>query len=227
MSNPLVSIVIAVYNGEDFLRDALDSAVGQDYSPCEIVVVDDGSTDGSAAIAKSYPEVRYIYQENRGPDHAKNTGMWAARGEYFANVDADDTMPPWKVRVQMRYLQEHPEVTCVLGRQEWIDPPPWLTRDHVYGELDGIPIGSMVLPLRLLKELGGFNEDTGGDLDFLVRLKQAGHRIEVLPDLVLYRRYHGGNFVASKEVNGPLPLISLKAKLDRDRARAAAQAAGS
>src|SRR5439155_7489522 len=61
MSNPLVSIIIAVYNGEEFLADALDSAVAQDYSPCEIVVVDDGSTDRSAEIAKSYPQVRYIH----------------------------------------------------------------------------------------------------------------------------------------------------------------------
>ncbi len=71
--------------------------------------------------------------------------------------------------------------------QEWIDPPPWLTRDHVYGELDAFHRFDGAA-LRLLKELGGFDEDTGGDLDFLVRLKQAGHRIEVLPDLVLYRR---------------------------------------
>src|SRR2546423_8483867 len=169
VSNPLVSIIICVYNGEEFLREAIDSAVAQRYSPCEIVVVDDGSTDESAAIAKSYPQVRYLYQENQGPDAAKNAGIWAATGEYLASVDADDRMTPWALEKQMGYLLAHPEVTCVLGRQEWTNPPPWLTRDPVFGDLDGIPMSSTVVPLALIQELGGYNADTGGDLDFLVR----------------------------------------------------------
>jgi glycosyltransferase involved in cell wall biosynthesis len=219
VTNPLVSIIICVYNGEEFLREAIDSAVAQEYEPTEIVVVDDGSTDASAAIAKSYPQVRYIYQKNQGPDAAKVAGMWAARGDYWASVDADDRMTPWALKVQMGYLLEHPEVTCVLGRQEWTNPPPWLTRDPVFGDLDGIPMSSTVVPLKIMKELGGYNAETGGDLDFLIRLRQAGFAIKVLDELVLYRRYHGKNHGATKQVNGPLPLISLKAKLDRDRAR--------
>ena len=222
MSNQLVSIIICVYNGEEFLAEAIESAIAQEYEPTEIVVVDDGSTDGSAEIAKSYPQVRYIYQENQGPDAAKCAGMGAARGDFWASVDADDRMTPWALRVQMGYLLEHPEVTCVLGRQEWTNPPPWLTRDSIFGDLDGIPMSSTVVPLQIMRDLGGYNADTGGDLDFLIRLRQTGHEIKVLDELVLYRRYHGKNHGATKQVNGPLPLISLKAKLDRDRARAAA-----
>jgi glycosyltransferase involved in cell wall biosynthesis len=224
VTNPLVSLIIPVYNGEEFLRSSIESALAQDYSPYEVIVVDDGSTDGSAELAKSFPEVRYVHRENGGVGEAKNTGIAVARGEIYANVDADDTIPPWKLRVQVEYLRAHPEITCAFGRQEWINPPPWLTRDHVYGELDGIPLGSGVLPLSVLRELGGFDDSVGGDVDFLIRLKQSGHEFAVVPDIVLYRRAHGSNMYASKQVtSAPLPLVSLKAKLDRDRARAATE----
>jgi glycosyltransferase involved in cell wall biosynthesis len=224
VTTPLVSVIIPVYNGEEFLGGSIASVLAQDYAPFEVIVVDDGSTDATADVAKSFAGVRYIHRENGGVGAAKNTGIAAARGELYANIDADDTMPPWKLRVQVEYLRTHPEITCVLGRQEWINPPPWLTRDHVYGDLDGIPLSSGVLPLRVLNELGGFDDSVGGDIDFLIRLRQSGHKFTVLPDIVLYRRFHGGNTFASQEVTGPLPLISLKAKLDRERARAAGAA---
>jgi glycosyltransferase involved in cell wall biosynthesis len=221
-ANPLVSVVMPVYNGERFLRGSLDSIFAQDYEPFEVVVVDDGSTDSTAAIAGSYGGVRYVRQENRGASAARNTGVAEARGELIANADADDALPPYKLRVQVAYLVEHPEVACVLGRQEWIDPPPGLARDVVWGDLDGIPLASMVYRKDVLTEIGGFDEDKGGDLDFLVRLREHGYRYAVIPEIVLRRRYHGDNLVAGRDL-APLPPISLKEKLDRERARRAAR----
>lgn len=217
--NPLVSVIIPVYNGEELVADAIESVLVQEYSPFEVILVDDGSTDGTADVAKSFPEVRYVYRENGGVGAAKNTGIEIAHGELYANIDADDTMPPWKLARQVAHLHEHPQVTAVLGRQEWVNAPSWITRDMVYGDLDGIPLSSMVIPLRVLRELNGFDDSVGGDIDFLVRLRQAGFSFDILPDVVLYRRYHGGNTFASQQVTAPLPLISLKLKLDRDRAR--------
>jgi glycosyltransferase involved in cell wall biosynthesis len=94
VSNPLVSVVTPVYNGEAFLRETLESIFAQDYEPFEVIVVDDGSTDGSAAIARSYPAARYIRQHNQGPAAARNAGIAAARGEFLAFVDADDVALP-------------------------------------------------------------------------------------------------------------------------------------
>ena len=221
MNNPLVTVIIPVYNGEEFLRGSIESVLAQDYSPFEVIVVDDGSNDGTADIARSFEDVRYIYRENGGVGQAKNTGIEAARGELYANIDADDTMPPWKLKVQVEHLRAHPHVTAALGRQEWVNAPSWITRDVVYGDLDGIPLSSMVIPVRVLKELGGFDDNVGGDIDFLVRLREAGYSFDILRDIVLYRRYHGGNTFASQQVTAPMPLISLKAKLDRERARTA------
>jgi glycosyltransferase involved in cell wall biosynthesis len=221
MRGPLVSVVMPVYNAESFVREALDSVLTQEYEPLEVIAVDDCSTDGSAAIVQSYPDVTYLQQEsNSGASEARNTGIAIARGEFIAFVDADDIVPPTKLAVQVGHLLEHPELACVLGRQHWLNPPPGLARDVVWGDLDGIPILSAVFRTSVLRELGAFDEDKGGDLDMLVRLRAAGFAFEVLPEIVLHRRYHGSNLVAGRGLT-PLPAISLWEKLARERANRA------
>ena len=210
---------MAVYNAERFLSQALESVFAQDYDPFEVVLVDDGSEDSTAEIAQRFPLV-YVRQENQGPAAARNTALERARGEFVAVFDGDDLMPPNRLIVQAGYLAQHPDVSVVLGRQEWIDPPPWLTRDPVYGELDGIPLPSAVFRRSALDEVGGFDPSfrTSEDMDLLIRLKERGHEIVVLPDLVLYRRFHGQNLThVDARARDPI-LRSLKAKLDRERA---------
>jgi alpha-1,6-rhamnosyltransferase len=216
---PLVSVILPVYNAEPFLRETLDSVLAMDYEPFEVVAVDDGSTDGSVEILRSEPRVRLVEQANAGASAARNTGAHHARGALFAYVDADDLVPANKLALQVGYLLEHPDVACVLGRQEWMNPPEGLARDQVFGDLDGIPLMSMVIRADVLRELGDFDEEKGGDMDMLVRLRERGYSHHVLPEIVLHRRYHGGNLVAGRGLS-PLPAISLKEKLDRERARA-------
>lgn len=222
MKGPLVSVLTAAYNSERFLAEALRSLFAQDYEPIESIVIDDGSTDGTPVVAREFPEVTYLRQENAGPAAARNAGLAVATGEFAAILDADDVLPPNKLSVQVGHLLEHPEVACVLGRQEWIDPPAWLTRDAVYGELDGIPLPSAVFRKDVLDELGGFDPSfrTGEDMDLLVRMREAGHQIVVMPDLVLYRRFHGSNLThVGRPVTNPL-LRSLRSKLERERGEA-------
>jgi glycosyltransferase involved in cell wall biosynthesis len=218
VKGPLVSVIVPVHDAEPFLRETLDSVFALDYEPFEVIAVDDGSTDGSAEIARFYQGVRLFQQENQGASAARNAGAAQARGELLAYVDADDLVPRNKLSLQVGYLLAHPEVACVLGRQEWMNPPPGLARDKVYGDLDGIPLMSMVIRADVLRELGDFDEEQGGDMDMLVRLRERGYRHEVLPQIVLHRRYHGRNLVAGRGLS-PLPPVSLKAKLDRERAR--------
>jgi glycosyltransferase involved in cell wall biosynthesis len=218
VTNPLVSVVTPVYNGEAFLRDALDSVFAQDYDPFEVIVVDDGSTDGSGAILRSYTAARCIHQENQGQSAAYNTGIEAARGELVALADQDDVQLPHRLSVQVAYLLEHPKVTLTLGRQRWITPPPNAVRDRVWGDLDGIPLASMVFRKQEILELGGFDVGlrTAEDTDLLVRLRERGRRFVVLPDVVVHRRYHGSNIDAGRRVT-PMPASMIKAKLDRAR----------
>src|SRR3954452_6514802 len=97
---PLVSVIIPVYNAEAFLAEALTSVFALDYEPFEVIVVDDGSTDGSAAVARANSRVRYFHKENRGASEARNAGASHARGELLAYVDADDIVPADKLHLQ-------------------------------------------------------------------------------------------------------------------------------
>jgi glycosyltransferase involved in cell wall biosynthesis len=225
LTNPLVTVVVAVHNGERFLRSALESLYAQDYEPFEVVFVDDGSTDGSAEIARAFAGIRYVHQQNQGLAAARNTGLSLANGEFLAYLDDDDLIPSHKLRRQAGYLVDNPDVGCVLGRQEimlepGVEPPEWLTRDPVFGDLDGIPFVSAMIRTELLRAVGGFDPSYrfAEDRDLFVRLREHGVRIEVLPEVLLFRRFHGENMnFRLRPQKHPL-LRSLKAKLDRERA---------
>src|SRR5688572_20501170 len=91
VTTPTISCIVPVYNGERYIREALDSILGQTYPNLEVVVVDDGSTDATAAAVASYGNrVSYLWQPNAGPVAARNLGLGAATGDYVAFLDADD-----------------------------------------------------------------------------------------------------------------------------------------
>lgn len=90
----MISVIVPVYNGEKYLRRCLDSLVGQNDGDVEVIVVDDGSTDSTAEIVRSYPSVRYVFQKNAGQAAARNTGIDHATGSYIAFCDADDAYAP-------------------------------------------------------------------------------------------------------------------------------------
>lgn len=220
---PLVSVIVAVHNGARFLRLALESLRGQDYERVETIFIDDGSEDETPQIARDFPEIKYVRQANQGLAAARNAGLEHARGEFVAFLDADDVLPPNKLSIQVDYLSQHPEIACVLGRQEvmleaGVERPSWLKRDLLFGDLDGIPLVSAVIRRSVLEQVGGFDASYryAEDRDLFVRLREHGFRIVVLPDLVLYRRFHGSNMNFNRPGTHPL-LRSLKAKLDRDR----------
>jgi alpha-1,6-rhamnosyltransferase len=212
-------MIMAAYNAETYLPDALDAALAQDYPGYELVVCDDGSTDRTPEILAARPEARTIRRANAGPAAARNAAVAASSGDLLAIFDADDLWPASRLAVQAGYLAAHPEVGCVLGRQEWIDPPPWLTRDPVYGELDGIPLVSAMLTRSAFEAVGGFDETFthSEDMDLMFRLREHGIPIEVLPEVVVFRRFHGENLTLSAPETSPL-LRSLRLKLERERA---------
>jgi glycosyltransferase involved in cell wall biosynthesis len=220
VTRPLVSAIMPVFNAEDFVGAALESLLAQDYDPFEIVACDDGSTDRSSEILTAYPTVSRIRQANGGPSAARNAAVAASRGELIAFFDADDLWPSNRLTLQARHLVEHPEAGCVLGRQEWINPPPWLRRDAIYGDLDGIPLCSAMLRRSAFDAVGGFDTmfTHGEDRDLMFRLREGGIRIEVLSEIVLFRRFHGKNLTAAPPSTSPM-LRSLKLRIDRERAR--------
>lgn len=119
MNNPLVSIIIPVYNAERYVSRCLDSVAGQTFRSVEVIIVDDGSTDSTPELVevytKQYPRFRCIRQENRGPGEARNTGVEASLGKYVAFIDADDYIAPDFVEVLFNLAEENAAVIAVCS----------------------------------------------------------------------------------------------------------------
>lgn len=113
--SPQVSVIIPVRNGLAFIDEAIASALSQSFQDVEIVVIDDGSTDGDYdALSNTDPRIRVLHLAGRGVS-ARNHGMQVARGELIAFLDADDVWFPGKLAAQVRYMETHPEVGVVFG----------------------------------------------------------------------------------------------------------------
>jgi glycosyltransferase involved in cell wall biosynthesis len=116
MARPLVSTIIPAYNCERYVAEAVESVLSQSYQPQEVIVVDDGSTDGTRRVLESFGSaITLIHQKNAGEPAARNTGMRRARGEFIACLDGDDLWIPGKLELQMNYFDEHPEVGLVYS----------------------------------------------------------------------------------------------------------------
>ena len=126
MSPPLVSVVVPTYNRAYCLARTLDSALAQTHTRLEVIVVDDGSTDDTAALVRERyghdPRVVYLRQDNAGVSAARNHGLRAAHGDFVALLDSDDAWRPWKIELQLRCLERFPELGMVWTDMEAIDP---------------------------------------------------------------------------------------------------------
>src|SRR5215475_14561902 len=116
---PLISCIVPVFNGERYLAGALESILDQTYQPLEIIVVDDGSLDGTATVVGKYAKpVRYIRQDNKGPASARNRGILEAHGQFVASLDQDDLWHSEKLERQMARFADRPDLDlCVTHAQ--------------------------------------------------------------------------------------------------------------
>ena len=171
----LVSAIMPVYRGEHFVAAAIESVLAQTYRSFELVIVNDGSPDGSAGVISRFlphPQIRYVEQPNAGVAAARNTGLANAKGAFIALLDQDDLWLPTKLERQIVYLGAHPEVGLVHSRVECIDaagrPCPCTGAIAVY-PLAGLCAGRLLLgngiaPLTVLirrsclDEVGGFDQ---------------------------------------------------------------------
>ena len=223
MTAPLVSCVVPVFNGERHLAAAIDSILAQRHRPLEVVVVDDGSTDGSAAVAEAYGEpVRVLRLPNAGPPAARNAGVAQARGELVAFLDADDLWEPDKLTVQLEHLAAHPELDATFCEIEnfWDDDAAgeearW--REH------GRTVGSYVIPTLLARRalLSRLPFDAGrrhaDHVEWTLRAREAGARFDVQHRVLVRRRRHGANISRTDDGVFDDYFELIKRKLDRAR----------
>jgi len=117
----VVSVIIAVYNGEKYIKEAVESILNQTYKDIELIVVDDGSTDRTKEILTNYPNIKYVYQDNRGEGAARNLGTSLAKGDYIAFLDGDDLYKKDKIEKQINMLELNPEIDVVYCDLEVVD----------------------------------------------------------------------------------------------------------
>lgn len=208
---PLVSVVIPAYNTEIYIGQAIASALQQTLHDIEVIVVDDGSTDGTASVVSAFadPRVRYIYQDNQERSVARNHGLALASGRYVAFLDADDWWHPTKLEKQVVLLERYPLlglVTC------WLQPFDASTQELpiIKGFLDSVEANGACVYERLLfgglpgpgstvvvrrsigSELGGFRTHLryGEDWEFALRVA-ARHQVGFVPEPLAHYRVYG------------------------------------
>jgi len=210
-SNKSVTAVVVVYNGEKYLKDCLQSIVDQDYQPLEILVIDDGSTDSTPSIIKSFGrKIIYFRQDNAGIAIARNKGIELAIGEYIAFLDADDIWCPGKITAQMQIIDTYPQYAVVFGGFDRIDGSfeykafNDLCLQTIKPEIDEhwsgwlyprmlldswVHIITAVFPKKIVSEIGGFDPDkkVGEDYDFWIRVSKKYQMAKISCTLALYR----------------------------------------
>ncbi len=226
-ADPSVSVIIPVYNGERYLAEAVESALGQSHAPAEVIVVDDGSTDASAEAARRFSEhVRYEWQAHAGIGAARNRGTELARGELLAFLDADDRWPTGKLARQLEVLRLDPDLGMVFGHVRQLhDGPEWemgiAQQSSSPSELvPGYLPGTLLIRRETFTRVGRFRTDckVGEFIDWYARAQELRLRSMCLPDLMLWRRIHRANqgILQRASVNDYAKIM--KASLDRRRA---------
>lgn len=225
MIDVLVSVIVPVYDGERYVRATIASVVAQTYRPIEIIVVDDGSRDGTAeAVRDCRAGLHYRHQEHAGAAAARNTGVAMARGEFLAFIDADDLWTPDKLARQMAVLQSEVDLDMVFGHVRHFFSPDLEpgARDHVVCPPDSMPgyhPGCMLIRAEAFLRAGPFDPTytVGEFVDWYGRAKDRGLRSTVLPDVMMERRIHDRNAVTVKRANRTDYVRALKTALDRRR----------
>lgn len=204
---PLVSVVMATYNMAQYVGQAIQSVLAQDYQALEVIVVDDGSTDDTPNVLAHFsedPRVRVIRQANAGQTVAKNRGLQAARGQYVGFCDADNLWCPGKLAMQLPLLQAQREPTIIYGDIQLIDGDgkdlPTPKRRRYSGRITGqllvdnfVTFNTVLASRQLLEEAGGFDESLrmGIDYDLWLRLS-VKYPFEYLEQPLVRYRIWGG-----------------------------------
>jgi len=232
MSLPLISCLVPVFNGERYLGEALDSILAQTYEAIELIVVDDGSTDGTGEVVAHYGDrVGYVRQNNQGAPTARNVGLSMAAGEFVAFLDADDLWHPEKLERQMARFEARSELDlCVTHLQRFWIPELETERkrfqDHRFAEvLPGYVTQTLLARRSLFNSVGNFDTSrrVGDPMDWFLRAAEQGAVMELLPDLLVYQRMHENNLSVKLGTRGMKPQMQdailhvVKTSLDRRR----------
>lgn len=212
--NPEVSVIIPTYNRKHFIDKAIESVLNQTYQNYELIVVDDGSSDGTAElIAANYPSVKLVrWEVNRGATVVLNEGIRLATGEFIAFLDSDDQWKPGYLEAQIKALKENPkavtsycnyiELKTKDGSEAYMDIKPWPIYPNLTHQLlmDNViqSMSLVVVRRQALLQAGCLNETLkiSYDRELQLRMLYQGEIIHV-PEYLVIKVSHGGNIVGN------------------------------
>jgi len=223
---PLVSIIMPAYNSAQFIGKAVESALQQTYPRCELIVINDGSTDETREVLRPFMgRIRYIDQERRGASAARNTGLAAASGEFIAFLDADDLLPRRAMEQRLARFAQVPSAAVVCsgwqivdtGGRPIADVKPWVEG----AQLDLISLllhkqvlnGTITCRRECIDQVGGFDEELrhAQDIDLIFQIALAGRKLTWLREIsILYRRRSD-----SASHQGPIQAQTMDRVLDK------------
>ncbi len=205
---PLVSVIVPCFNAAPWLGEAIESVLAQTHPAIETIVVDDGSTDESVAVARRYAPrgVQVVTQPNRGASAARNHGLRLARGAFIQFFDADDVLGPEKIALQLRLLADSPEGCIAAGpwarfhddrklavttpEENWRDAAPvdWLTLNFAGRGM--MPPAAWLAPRTLVVQAGPWDErlSLNDDGEYFCRVLLASRGVRFCPDALSYYR---------------------------------------
>jgi glycosyltransferase involved in cell wall biosynthesis len=220
----LISVIVPVYNGERYIGEAIDSIRRQRHGALDIIVVDDGSTDGTpAAVAAMGSGVRYVRQANGGPPAARNRGLQLARGGLLAFLDADDLWTDDKLDIQLPLLLNDPSIDIVCGRTQIV-----LQTGTEYGESQlepflepkqALTLQGSLIRRAVFDRVGQLDESQrfADDVDWFLRARDLGVSILSHPEVTWLYRRHDRNITNQVGAHQDYLATLIKKSLDRRR----------
>jgi hypothetical protein len=220
---PLVSVIMPVYNGERFIRDAVNNILAQDYPSLELIVVDDGSTDRTEEIIRGLPaDIRYFKQKNEGAASARSRGIRDASGEFVAFLDVDDLWPENNLHVLVNEILREPDIGVIHGYAQLMEFNPERNEYEYTGNpKESFPyyIGAGIYRKSVFTTVGLFDSTLrfGEDTDWYTRAQEADVKLKRVDDITLFVRRHGRNMTHGKNLIELGTLRVYKKLLDRKR----------
>jgi glycosyltransferase involved in cell wall biosynthesis len=222
---PTVAALIPVWNGAAFLSEALESALAQKPAVDEVLVIDDGSTDGSAEIAQGFgPRVRCVSREHSGLAATRNAAVRLSQSELVAFLDSDDIWPRGRLALLLRALEENPECAIAQGRLQRLVRHDRTMRWELVSESWRAPnVATALIRRSAFATVGLFDESVAGgdDVDWLLRAREQGIREARVDSITLYYRRHDKNMSNDVATDQSRLLRVLGRSVARRRAAAA------
>jgi glycosyltransferase involved in cell wall biosynthesis len=222
-NKPLVTIIIPTFNGALFIKESIDSSIGQSYKNIEVIIIDDGSTDNTKDIIEPYlvhENIHYIYQENKGLSGARNTGLKHSKGDYIQFLDSDDLLESTKVAKQIQFLEQNTEYFAVYSDTFYFDGKKTNRIDSYrpFEKLSGLLLDRLIsgnfIPVNsilLRKTDTTFDEKLNvlEDWDFWLRLSLQNKKFSYLDEKLSWVRIHQNSMSSDidKMIRGELIVL--------------------